>query len=199
MLSPVPMRPPASGPAGLPAIRSDAVGGWLVDQLPACFAGDDFLRRFVGIFQEVADGLRRRIDGIENTVDATVAPPAFVRWMGGWLGVTGIDPSLPLGRQRELVFGFGRLLARRGTRVGLREALDLVTGEEATVRDPGAILRDGDVPPEPAPVRIELRGTGPASEPDVVAVITDWLPAAASAELWIGGRRVWARDERGQR
>jgi phage tail-like protein len=198
-LSPVPLRPPASGPAGLPAVRSDAVGGWLVDQLPACFAGDDFLRRFVGIFQEVADGLRRRIDGIEHTVDATVAPPPFVRWMGGWLGVEGIDPSVPLGRQRELVFGFGRLLSRRGTGGGLREALQLVTGEEAVVRDPGGILRDGDDPPEPAPVRIELRGTGPASEPDVVAVIADWIPAAASAELWIGGRRVWVRDEGGRR
>ncbi|MGH8973790.1 MAG: phage tail protein [Acidimicrobiia bacterium] len=179
--------------------RDAAAGGWLVDQLPACFAGDDFLRRFTGIFQELADGLRQRIDGIEHTVDAHVAPPAFVRWMGGWLGATGIDPSVPIARQRHLVFGLGSLVVRRGTGTGLVEALELVTGGRARVRDPGAVLREGEEPPAPGPVRIELAGTGAVSEADVVALVADWLPVAASAELWIGGRRVRLGDERGPR
>ena len=167
-------------------------GGWLVDQLPGCFAGDDFLRRFMGLFQELADGLRRRIDGIEHAVDVDVAPPVFVRWMGGWLGVTSIDPSVPASRQRELVVGFGGLLVRRGTRAGLRQALELVTGGPVQVRDPGAIVREGDPPPPAGPVRIELAGPGTVSEADVLAVIEDWLPVAATAELWIGARRVGA-------
>ena len=136
-----------------PAVNGAATGGWLVDQLPGCFAGDDFLRRFIALFQELADGLRRRIDGIEHAVDATVAPPVFVRWMGGWLGVTSIDPSLPERRQRELAFGFGSLLVRRGTRTGLQQALELVTGQRVEVRDPGATVRDGDPAPPAGPVR----------------------------------------------
>jgi len=190
--SSAPVRPSSPGSASPPAIRGVAAGGWLVDQLPVCFAGDDFLRRFMGIFQELADGLRQRIDGIEHTVDVNVAPPVFVRWMGGWLSVTSIDPSLPVSRQRELVSGFGGLLVRRGTRAGLEQALELVTGEHAEVRDPGAIVREGDPPLSAGPVRIELAGTGTVSEADVLAVIDDWLPAAASAALWIGGRRVGA-------
>ena len=196
---PVPLRPSLPRPAPLPAVRGVAAGGWLVDQLPVCFAGDDFLRRFMGLFQELADGLRRRIDGIEHTVDVNVAPPVFVRWIGEWLGVTSIDSSLPVSRQRELVFGFGGLLVRRGTRAGLEQALELVTRAHVDVRDPGVIVRDGDPPPAAGPVRIELAGTGPVSEADVLAVIEDWLPAAASAELWIGGRRVGPGDERGRR
>ena len=183
----------------VPALRDAAAGGWLVDQLPGCFAGDDFLRRFVGLFQEVADGLRRRIDGVEHTADVSVAPPVFVRWMGTWLGVTGIDPSLPVGRQRALVSGFGSLLVRRGTAGGLQQALELVTGQSVRVRDPGTIVRDGDPAPPAGPVRVELSGTGPASQADVLAVIEDWLPAQAAVQLWIGGRRVGIGDGRGRR
>ena len=176
-----------------------ATGGWLVDQLPACFAGDDFLRRFMALFQEQADGLRHRIDSIEHAVDVSVAPPVFVRWMGEWLGVTSIDPSLPASRQRDLVLGFGSLLVQRGTRAGLKQALELVTGRPVEVRDPGAVVRDGDPPPPAGPVRIELAAGGGISEADVLAVIEDWLPAAASAHVWIGGRRLAVGDGRGRR
>jgi phage tail-like protein len=164
-----------------------------------CFAGDDFLRRFVLIFQELADGLRERIDGIDHALDATVAPPAFVRWMGQWLGVRGIDPTLTTERQRELVFGFGALLVDRGTKAGLRRAVELVTGQAVLVRDPGKIIREGDPPPGPGPVRIELRTNGAASEADIVAAVQDWLPAAAAAEVWVAGRRVWDSTGRRQR
>jgi phage tail-like protein len=120
------------------------VSGWLIDSLPVCFAGDPFLRRFLGIFQELADDLRSAIDGIEHTVDATVAPPDFVRWLGAWLGVESLDPSLPELRQRELVSGFGPLLPQRGTAAGLAGVVELVTGERPLVRDPGAVVRDSD-------------------------------------------------------
>jgi phage tail-like protein len=166
-----------------------ATGGWLVDSLPVCFAGDPLLRRFLGIFQELADDLRTAIDGVEHTVDADVAPPAFVRWLGGWLGVEGIDPSLPEVRQRDLVSGFGPLLPHRGTADGLAGAVELVTGERPVVRDPGSVVRDTDGLKPPAPVTVSLRSTGLVSEADVVAVIRDWIPASATVELRLGGDR----------
>jgi len=165
------------------------VRGWLIDSLPVCFAGDPFLRRFLGIFQELADDLRSAIDGIEHTVDATVAPPDFVRWLGGWLGVESIDPSLPEGRQRELVSGFGPLLPQRGTAAGLAGAVELVTGERPLVRDPGAVVRDSDAVRPPEAVSVWLKSTGRVSEADVIAVIRDWIPASATVELHIGGDR----------
>lgn len=166
---------------------------WLVDQLPVCFAGDEFLRRFVGIFQEVGDGLRQGIDSIEHAVDVTVAPPAFVRWLGGWLGMTSIDRSLPVERQRALVREFGRLLARRGTATALREALESVTGQPAVVRDPGGIVRHGDPLPAGGPVRIDLPAPGLVTEEDVMAVVADWIPAPAAAAVWIDGRALSGR------
>lgn len=165
------------------------VGGWLIDSLPVCFAGDPFLRRFLGIFQELADDLRSAIDGIEHTVDADVAPPDFVRWLGGWLGVESLDPSLPELRQRELVAGFGPLLPQRGTAAGLAGAVELVTGERPLVRDPGGVVRDSDAAKPSEPVSIWLKSTGRVSEADVVAVIRDWIPASATVALTVGGDR----------
>ena len=164
---------------------------WLVDQLPVCFAGDEFLRRFVGIFQELADGLRQRIDSIEHAVDVTVAPPDFVRWLGGWLDIASIDPSLGVERQRALVREFGRLLVGRGTQAGLGAAVALVTGEPVRVGDPAGIVRDGDPVPPAGRVRIEVATTGAVTEADLVAVVREWVPVAVAAELWVGDRRVW--------
>ena len=184
-------------PAARALAPAESTTGWLLDQLPMCFATDNFLRRFVGIFQELADGMRGRINGVEHSFDATVAPPQFVRWMGGWLGIRGIDPSLPADRQRDLVFGFGELLVHRGTRAGLQRAVELVTGEQAIVRDPGAVLREGDPRPPLERVRISVASTGGMSVSELGAVIRDWLPAAATAELWVGGQRVWDETGRG--
>lgn len=176
-----------------------AAGGWLVDQLPGCFAGDDFLRRFVGIFGELAEGLRQRIDSIEHAVDVTVAPPPFVRWLGTWLDIGSIDPSLEVARQRTLVREVGPLLARKGTKSGLRDAIALVTGERVVVvHDPGGIVSEDELPPVPGRVRIELATTGAITEADLVAVVRDWVPAAAGAELWVGARRVWEQGGPGR-
>lgn len=165
------------------------VGGWLIDSLPLCFAGDPCLRRFLGIFQELADDLRAAIDGIDHAVDPSVAPPVFVRWLGGWLGVESLDPSLPELRQRELVSGFGPLLPRRGTAGGLAGAVELITGERPLVRDPGSVMRDSDAVKPPEPVTVWLKSTGRVSETDVIAVIRDWIPASATVELHLGGDR----------
>ena len=165
------------------------VRGWLVDSLPLCFAGDPFLRRFLGIFQELADDLRAAIDGIDHAVDPSVAPPDFVRWLGGWLGVESLDPSSPELRQRDLVAGFGPLLPRRGTAGGLAGAVELVTGERPLVRDPGGVVRDSDAFQPPQPVTVWLKSTGLVSEADVIAVIRDWIPASATVELHLGGDR----------
>ena len=68
--------------------------GWLVEQLPRPLAEDNFTQQFVGIFEEVAGGVRERVVGFRHDLDVRVAPPEFVRWMGTWLGLL-LDPSLP--------------------------------------------------------------------------------------------------------
>jgi phage tail-like protein len=166
-------------------------GTWLVEQLPAHLLGDPFFRRFVGIFAELADGLRAHADGLEHAVDVSVAPDPMVRYIGRWLGMESIDPSLPVLRQREMVRGAGTLAAWRGTRVGLEGFLALVTGAPAVVSDGGGVFPQGEAPRRPVPVRVRVQDTGQATDEHLLVLLRNELPADVEFELRVGRRPVW--------
>jgi phage tail-like protein len=166
-------------------------GTWLVQQLPAHLLDDPFFRRFVAIFGELADGLRDHADGLEHVVDVDVAPEALVRYVGRWIGVESIDPSLPVERQREVVRGAGRWLAWRGTRAGVAGFLELVTGGPATVTDDGGVFRRGEAPWGPAPVRVEVEDTGRVTDEHLLVLLRNELPADVEFELRVGPRVAW--------
>ena len=88
--------------------------GWLADQLPRPLAEDDFTRRFVGIFEEIAGGFRDRADAFSHELDPGMASPEFVRWAAGWLGLQ-LDAGLDEARQRAVVKAAGALFPWRGT------------------------------------------------------------------------------------
>lgn len=172
--------------------HADAVKGtWLVDQLPAYLLGDPFFRRFVGIFAELADGLRAHADGLEHMVDVSVAPDPMVRYIGRWLGMESIDPSVPVVRQREMVRGAGKLSAWRGTRVGLEGFLALVTGAPAQVSEGGGVFRQGEAPRRSAPVRVRVADSGQATDEHLLVLLRNELPADVEFELRVGRRGVW--------
>ena len=52
---------------------------WLVHQLPVGMVEDEFLVRFLSIFQDVATTVMSQIDNLPHMFDATVAPPAQQR------------------------------------------------------------------------------------------------------------------------
>lgn len=163
----------------------------MVEQLPAHLLGDPFFRRFVGIFAELADGLRAHAEGLEHVVDVTVAPDPMVRYIGRWLGMESIDPSLPVVRQREMVRGAGRLSAWRGTRVGLEGFLALLTGAPAEVTEGGGVFRQGEAPRRSAPVRVRVQDTGQATDEHLLVLLRNELPADVRFELRVGPRPVW--------
>ena len=68
---------------------------WLLHQLPVGMAEDEFLGRFVSIFQEVADTVVGQIDNLPHVFDATVAPPSMVRTLGTGSGSTGSTRRCP--------------------------------------------------------------------------------------------------------
>src|SRR5690606_22940468 len=106
-------------------------------------AQDRFTRRFVSIFEEIADGVRTQVDALEYYVDVDTAPAEYVRWLGGWLDVT-VDANQPEDRQRAIVREAGRLYISRGTREGLAELLAAITGGEVRVVDGGGIWPAGE-------------------------------------------------------
>jgi phage tail-like protein len=168
-------------------------GPWLIDQLPMAMLEDDFLVRFLGIFQQLADGYMLQVDNIEHVVDTTVAPDVMVRALGAWIGVPPIDPSLPDQVQRRIVREHGQMLQWRGTAMGLRHLLEMVTDAPAEITDSGGVYAEGEAPENPAHVTIKVESSGWTTEDDLLDLVRSELPAAVSFELTIGDRTIWPR------
>lgn len=164
---------------------------WLLGQLPMGLLDDDFFIRFVSLFQDLATTLLDGVDNIPNAVDVTVAPAPMVRWLGSWIGVDNIDSSLPVGLQRRIVQESSQILSWRGTRRGLVQFLELVTGGPAVVEDSGGIFVAGDAGYRAPHVRMQVESTGWVREDDFVSLIVDELPANVTYEVWIRDRRLW--------
>jgi phage tail-like protein len=166
-------------------------GTWLLDQLPLAMLDDDFLVRFLGIFQEVADTLMVQVDNVEHVVDTTVAPDRMVRELGRWIGAPPIDPALPDAVQRRIVRENGQMLAWRGTPLGLRHLLEMVTDSPADVVDSGGVYAEGEAPDDPGHVRIRVESSGWTTDADLLDLVRNELPAAVSFELAVGDRVIW--------
>jgi phage tail-like protein len=182
-----------------PAARSPQ---WMLNQLPVGMNSSDFFVRFVSIFQEIGDSLLADADNLENVADVSVAPEAMVRWLGSWIGIDAIDPSLPVDLQRRIVTSSSQTLTWRGTAYGLRRFLELTTNGPAEVLDGGGVWREGDAPTNTAWVRMTVASTGWLSEPDFVELVRDEVPAHVSAELFVREQLIWSsldqeRDENG--
>jgi phage tail-like protein len=185
--------------AALPAQRRLAPRdtNWMLNQLPVGMLASEFFVRFVSIFQELGATLLADADNIENVVDLSVAPEELVRWLGSWIGVEAIDPSLPDGLQRRIVASSAQTLAWRGTATGLRRFLELASDGPAGVIDGGGVWRDGDAPADTAWVRMEVDSTGWLPEADFVALVRDEVPAHVRAELHVAGRCIWRSEDEG--
>ncbi|SOD70952.1 phage tail-like protein [Jatrophihabitans sp. GAS493] len=195
MSQPVVSVPSASGKAvdGRPGIRlSRRSPQWMLNQLPVGMLGSDFFVRFVSLFQDLGTGLLEDADNIDYLADVSVAPDAMVRWLGSWIGMNSLDPSLPDDLQRRIVDGSAQTLAWRGTVTGLRRFLELTTGGPAEVVDGGGVWREGDAPTDTAWVRMSVDSTGWLLEADFVELVRDEIPAHVRAELWVQDRRVWS-------
>lgn len=174
------------------AVRSRV---WLLEQLPNGLLDSDFFVRFVSIFQEMAESLVGNADNVENLVDLTVAPTEFVRWLGSWIGVEGIDAALPDDLQRRIVESSAQTLAWRGTKRGLTKFLEMVSGGPAEVEDGGGVWRDDEAPHDTAWVRMRVESTGWMPEPAFTVLVRDEVPAHVRAQLWVGERLIWMSDD----
>jgi phage tail-like protein len=168
---------------------------WLLHQLPVGMAEDDFLFRFVSIFQRVSDTVVHQIDTLPHMFDPTVAPAPMVQTMAQWLGVNWLDSSLDVRLQRKIVMSYSELIQWRGTKRGLQQLLELLSDGPATVRDSGGVFAEGEAPAAPPHVRLDIDSAGWNSADDLVRIIRDELPATVTFDLWIAGERVWPTEE----
>lgn len=180
-------------PAGHVRVRRDP--NWMLAQLPVQMRSEDFFVRFVSIFQELGTTLLEDADGIEHVVDLAVAPPRTVRWLGSWVGVDNLDEDMPESLQRRVVASTAATLGWRGTAVGLRAYLELLSDGPVEVAEGGGVWRAGETPEDTAWVRITVRGIGSLGQDAFVEMVRDEIPAHVRAEIHLGDERIWSSEE----
>jgi phage tail-like protein len=170
--------------------------GWLVGQLPQVMARDRVVAGFVRACQEVADGLRDRVESVEHELDVNLAAPEMLTFVASWLGVPAEAFPDESGReaQRRLIRAVGQVLGWRGTRRGVEILLEALTGARADVTDTGGVFgRDDPLPPADDVVRVSLTHTGGLSEQQILAFLAEELPVGARVELNVRAARGRAR------
>src|SRR5947207_11495738 len=130
--------------------------GWLLGQLPQAMARDRVIEGFVHACQEVADGLRHRVESVDHELDVDLAAPDMLTFVASWLGVpAGAVEGPDRDAQRRLIRAVGQVLGWRGTRRGVETLLEALTGGRVDVSDSGGIFgRDDPLPPANDVVRI---------------------------------------------
>ncbi len=181
---------------------------WLLDQLPRGMHDDDFMMRYLRIFQQMGDTYLETIDSLDHVFDPSVAPTPMIRVLGSWIGLEYLDAELPDEVQRTLTREYSRLVAWRGTAHGLRLLLSAVVGPGVTVRDDAAAFY------VPTPTENEWEETPPglrshvviqmpaapanghwASNADILRIVQMELPATVTFELRRGPDRLWPTME----
>lgn len=167
----------------------------MVDQLPRAMVNDPVIGAFATAFEELADSVRERVDGIEYLVDAGLATPEMLQFLASWLGLM-LEPTDPLPYRRALVREAGRLLGWRGTRYGIEGLLSAATGARVTVTDGGGVYgKREEVPPADPVVKVRLDHTGHLTEQQVRALLVAELPLGSRVELEV---RYPSRPGRGR-
>ena len=176
------------------ALERAGANDWLLDQLPAHMAdggGDDFLRRFLRIFAETADGVRGHGDAIPYLLDVDLAPERMVRFLATWIGID-LDTRTAAGQVRRIVGHSGAIVRGRGTAAGLGEILRLMTGAEVEIDDTGGVFPEGTSTPVDNHVWVRLDHSGPVSADYLIDLVADEVPADCTFELWVGGVRMFS-------
>ncbi len=108
-----------------PGIPRDA-STWL-KYLPSIFSDDEFIGRFLLIFESMMVPVTWHIDNFDLYLSPNIAGSEWLQWMAAWFDVL-LVPELPIARQRSILEQMGWLFMRRGTVAGIQRLLELYFG-----------------------------------------------------------------------
>ncbi len=106
----------------------------LLRYLPEIYHENEFLGRFLMLFESFLAPLERQVAQSDGYYDPDLAPESFLPWLASWIGVAW-DGSLPVSRQRRLLSAALELYQRRGTQAALRDYLEIYSGGEVEIRE----------------------------------------------------------------
>ena len=110
-------------------------GSSYIERLPGIYQENNFLSRFLLIFEHILSPIDRTTGTLWAYFDPNHTPDDFLPWLGSWLGLV-MDARIPVENRRELLRAAPELYRWRGTRRGLREFIRLYTGFEPEITEP---------------------------------------------------------------
>lgn len=116
-------------PPGVPLGRSS-----YIDYLPGLYQSDEFLARFLLVFEHVLSPIQRTVENLPHYFDPHLVPESLLEWLGTWVGLV-LDPRWPESRRRHLLASASTLYGWRGTKRGLSELIRLYTGVEPEIQE----------------------------------------------------------------
>ena len=111
--------------------------------LPAIYSDNDFMGRFLMIFEHVLGPIESILDNLSYYFDPGTIPQELLPWLASWVNLV-LDDTWPLERRRELVKSAVALYQLRGTRRGVKEYIQAYTGVEPTIDEDFAGLILGE-------------------------------------------------------
>jgi phage tail-like protein len=130
----------AEGPDGTTASAQETVTvavfakGRYLQYLPAIYQSDDFMGRFLMLFESFWGPIEQQIDNIPYYLDPDMAPPDFVPWLASWLDLS-FDQHWSEEKRRRLLRRIASLYRKRGTKAGLQEYLEIFSGGRVEITE----------------------------------------------------------------
>ncbi|MEP7190952.1 MAG: phage tail protein I [Roseiflexaceae bacterium] len=122
-----PPAPPTPPRQTFPAVRPQGPVSRYLSDLPVVYHDNDFLGRFLHIFESIWEPSEQREDHIAMYFDPSTCPAPILPWLAHWLNLE-LNPHWPEARQRVLLSEAVDLYRWRGTRYGLTRMIELCTG-----------------------------------------------------------------------
>lgn len=100
--------------------------GKYLEYLPSLYEQDNFMGRFLMLFESFLGPIDQQIANIHHYFDPDLTPTRFLPWLASWFDLT-LDEFWSETQQRELLNSIIWLYRRRGTRVALQRYLEIFT------------------------------------------------------------------------
>jgi phage tail-like protein len=106
--------------------------GRLMQYLPSIYHEDGLMARLLMLFDSFLAPIEKQINTQQYYLDPRMTPAQFLDWLASWLGLT-LDPDISEQQRRKLVQEAARLYKLRGTRRGLVEYLEIISGGKVEI------------------------------------------------------------------
>jgi phage tail-like protein len=104
--------------------------------LPDAYSGDDFIGRFLLIFESILSPIEGMVENLDYYFDPDLTPEECLPWLASWFGLA-LDERWPEIKRRDLIRSAVNLYQWRGTKRGLTEFIRLYTGVVPEILEPG--------------------------------------------------------------